>query len=67
MTKTGKKTTSGQIVGLSENTKSQLDEDSSWSARTVSIKVSTSGRAERISKLNHRLRGNSTRAVNTSR
>lgn len=67
MTKTEVRATSGTMRGLSENTGSQKTEASSWSARSVTVTVSSTSRSERISALNDRLRGGGSRSVSSSK
>lgn len=67
MTKTEIKATSGTMRGLSENTGAQKTETSSWSARSVTVTVSSSSKGERISVLNERLRGVGSRSASSSK
>lgn len=67
MTKTEIRATSGTMRGLSENTGAQKTEASSWSARSITVTVSSSPRGQRISALNERLRGVGSRSVNSSK
>lgn len=66
MTKTEIRTTSGSIEGLSANTRSQKVEATSWSSRSVTVKVSSSPRSERVASINRRLHGGTSRNVSTS-
>ena len=66
MKKTKIKTTSGSITGLSENTATQDFEATTWSTRSVIAKVSSSSRSKRIASINERIRGGSSRNVNTA-
>lgn len=67
MTKTEVRVTSGAMRSLNENTRPQKTDSGSWSARSVTVTVSSSSRSERISSLNERLRGNSNRTYVTSK
>lgn len=66
MTKTEVRTTSGSILGLSENTGAEKVDATSWSSRSVTVKVSSSSRGDRVATINERLRGSSPRSVSTA-
>lgn len=66
MTRTEIRATSGSIRGMSENTRAPKVDATTWSARSVTVKVSGSSRSERVSSINERLRGGSTRNVSTA-
>lgn len=59
--------TSGQMSGLSANTRSEKIEATGWSSRHISITVSGASRSDRIVSINDRLRGSSGKLVSTSK
>lgn len=57
----------GNIRTLDANTRSDDGASRGWSARSVIVSVASSGKAERISRLNERLSGNLKGPSTTSR